>query len=138
MTSTHSANPLCAAAALANLEAIEEEGMVANAARLEPVLREGALRAQEASRGRIGRVDCTGLVAALQFTRAGDAGEVVSDPDTAFEVYKRVVEAGVMLFSPVGVGGCCIKLNPPLMIDEAALREGLEVFVAAVVAGAGG
>ena len=134
MTSTHSANPLCAAAALANLEAIEEEDMVANAARLEPVLREGAMRAQAASRGRIGRVDCTGLVAALQFTRASDGGAVVSDPETAFEVYKRVVEAGVMLFSPVGVGGCCIKLNPPLMIDDAALREGLDVVVAAVEA----
>lgn len=128
MTSTHSANPVCAAAALANLDAIAAEGMVENAARLAPVLLEGARRAQAASHGRIGRVDATGLVAALQFTKPGTTE---ADPDTAFDVYQRVVEAGVMLFSPVGVGGCCIKLNPPLMIDEDALREGLDVVVEA-------
>ena len=36
MTSTHSANPLCCAAALANLEVIEQERLAENAARLEP------------------------------------------------------------------------------------------------------
>lgn len=128
MTSTHSANPVCAAAALANLDAIAAEGMVENAARLAPVLLDGARRARDASHGRIGRVDAAGLVAALQFTRPGTTEP---DPDTAFDVYRRVVESGVMLFSPVGVGGCCIKLNPPLMIDEGALREGLDVVAEA-------
>ena len=92
------------------------------------MLLDGARRARDASHGRIGRVDAAGLVAALQFTKPGTTEP---DPDTAFYVYQRVVEAGVMLFSPVGVGGCCIKLNPPLMIDEGALREGLDVVVEA-------
>jgi 4-aminobutyrate aminotransferase-like enzyme len=125
MTSTHSANPLCCAAALANIGVIEDERLVENAAALEPVLLEGARRAQSASGGRIGRVDGTGLVAALQFTLPGTTAP---DPDTAFQVYRRAIESGVMLFSPVGVGGCCIKINPPLVIDEGALREGLEVI----------
>jgi 4-aminobutyrate aminotransferase-like enzyme len=33
-----------------------------------------------------------------------------------------------MLFAPVGVGGCAIKINPPLLITEEALREGLAVI----------
>ncbi len=131
MTSTHSANPLCCAAALANIRVIEDEGLVENAARLEPVLLDGCERARAASNGRVGRVDVAGLVGAIQFTKPGTTEP---DPDTAFDVYRRIVEAGVMLFSPVGVGGCCIKLNPPLMINEAALREGLEVVVDAVAA----
>jgi 4-aminobutyrate aminotransferase-like enzyme len=41
---------------------------------------------------------------------------------------KRAVERGVMLFAPVGVGGCAIKINPPLMISAEALSEGLDVL----------
>jgi 4-aminobutyrate aminotransferase-like enzyme len=33
-----------------------------------------------------------------------------------------------MLFAPVGMGGCAIKINPPLCITEDALREGLDVL----------
>jgi len=33
-----------------------------------------------------------------------------------------------MLFAPVGVGGGAIKICPPLIINEEALREGLEVL----------
>jgi 4-aminobutyrate aminotransferase / (S)-3-amino-2-methylpropionate transaminase / 5-aminovalerate transaminase len=130
MTSTHSANPLCCAAALANIEVIEQERLVDNAARLEPLLLDGARRAQKASQGRIGRVDGAGLVAALQFTHPGTTRP---DPDTAFDAYRRAIESGVMLFSPVGVGGCCIKVNPPLVITEEALREGLDVIVECVL-----
>ncbi|GAI85560.1 unnamed protein product, partial [marine sediment metagenome] len=71
MTSTHSANPICAAAGLANLEVIEKEGLVENAARLETVLVEGCRRITEASKGRIGHWAATGLVGALQFTKQG-------------------------------------------------------------------
>jgi 4-aminobutyrate aminotransferase-like enzyme len=33
-----------------------------------------------------------------------------------------------MLFAPVGVGGGAIKINPPLVISEDQLREGIEVI----------
>ena len=33
-----------------------------------------------------------------------------------------------MLFAPVGVGGCAIKINPPLTITREALQEGLDVL----------
>lgn len=130
MTSTHSANPVCAAAALANLEVIEEENLVANAAALAPLLREKMNEIQQASRGHIGRVDSVGLVGAFQFTRKGT---VEPNPDLAWLVTKKCIESGVMLFAPVGVGGCAIKINPPLIIDREALLEGLEVVKQAVV-----
>jgi 4-aminobutyrate aminotransferase/diaminobutyrate-pyruvate transaminase/4-aminobutyrate aminotransferase/(S)-3-amino-2-methylpropionate transaminase len=32
------------------------------------------------------------------------------------------------MFSPVGLGGECIKIAPPLTIPEDALREGIAVL----------
>lgn len=125
MTSTHSANTICCAAALANIEVILEEGLVANAARLEPMLLDAGRRMMEASGGRIGRADGRGLVMALQFV---EPGTTTPDPEAAFDVVRSAVEQGVMLFAPVGVGGGAIKINPPLGIPEDMLREGLAVL----------
>jgi 4-aminobutyrate aminotransferase-like enzyme len=36
------------------------------------------------------------------------------------------------MFAPVGVAGECVKIAPPLVIGEAALRESLRVFEEAV------
>jgi 4-aminobutyrate aminotransferase-like enzyme len=124
MTSTHSANPICAAAALANLQVIRREKLVENAARLAPLMAAAVRKIKDASKGRIGHVDSTGLVGALQFTKPGTTDPM---PDWAWEVVWNCVCKGVLLFAPVGVGGCAIKLNPPLVISEEALREGLSV-----------
>lgn len=125
MTSTHSANAICAAAALANLEVIQKENLVANAAKLAPVLAEGAARIAKASGGKVTHWDSTGLVAALQFTKPGTTEP---NPELAWEMVRRAIQQGIMLFAPVGVGGCAIKINPPLVITEDALREGLDVL----------
>ena len=124
MTSTHSANTICCAAALANLQAIRDEHMIENVVRLAPILAEGMARIAKASRGKVGRFDAVGLVGCVQFTRSGTT---TPDPDSAWQMVQRAVQRGVMLFAPVGVGGCAIKINPPLLIEEPALREGLQV-----------
>jgi 4-aminobutyrate aminotransferase-like enzyme len=125
MTSTHSANPICAAAGLANLEVLRKEGLAENAAKLAPVLAEGCRRITKAADGKIGHWDSTGLVGALQFTKPGTTEPT---PAPAWEIVHRAVGSGVMLFAPVGVGGCAIKINPPLIINKEALREGLSVL----------
>ncbi|NIA07921.1 MAG: aminotransferase class III-fold pyridoxal phosphate-dependent enzyme [Actinobacteria bacterium] len=125
MTSTHSANPICAAAALANLEVIERESLVENAAKLDPVLADGCRRITEASKGKVGHWAAIGLVGALQFIKRGTSEP---DPESAWEMVRQAVQKGVMLFAPVGVGGCAIKINPPLTITEDALLDGLSVL----------
>jgi 4-aminobutyrate aminotransferase-like enzyme len=125
MTSTHSANPVCSAAALANLKLIEDEGLIENAARLAPVLSDGVRRIVDASGGSIGSWASTGLVAAIQFTQPGSKEPI---PDLAWQMADQAVQRGVLLFAPVGVGGCAIKINPPLTITEDALLEGLSVL----------
>jgi 4-aminobutyrate aminotransferase-like enzyme len=129
MTSTHTANPVCCAATLANLRALEDEDAVGNAARLAPILAQACASMRAASHGRIGKASSIGLVAALQFVIPDTR---TPDHDTAWEVVRKCVESGVMLFAPVGVGGCAIKINPPLIISKDALLEGLEVVSDAV------
>jgi 4-aminobutyrate aminotransferase-like enzyme len=125
MTSTHSANPICLAAALANIEVIEKENLVENAAELESVLVEGCRKIANASKGKIGHWTVTGLVGALQFTMPGTTQP---DSESAWQMVWRAIKCGLMLFAPVGVGGCAVKINPPLTITREALEEGLAVL----------
>lgn len=124
MTSTHSANTICSAAALANISEIVEQDLASNAAGLQDILLSCGQRMLDNAKGRIGRADGIGLVMSVQFVTPGTTEP---DPDIAFEVVKKCVERGVMLFAPVGVGGGAIKINPPLNISKEVLEEGLSV-----------
>ncbi|MEI6914860.1 MAG: aspartate aminotransferase family protein [Armatimonadota bacterium] len=126
MTSTHSANPVCSAAALATIEVILEEGLVDNSAKLEPLLLASGHEILTASQGHIGRAEGCGLVLALQFV---EQGTTTPDPDAAWDVTLKTIQRGVMLFAPVGIGGGAIKVNPPLNIGEEVLCEGLSVIL---------
>jgi len=132
MTSTHTGNPVCAAAALASVKAIVEEGMVQNAARLGEVLQPGLRRIKERFPQIIGAAHGKGLVGSLHVVnRQGPTG-VDPDSDRAADIVKRCVEKGLLLFAPVGTGGACVKVSPPLCITEEAVREGLGVLEEAV------
>lgn len=126
MTSTHTGNPVCCAAALANIKAIVEGGLIDNAARLERVLAARMAHFEKKYPARVGRAAAIGLVGAVQMVP--EAGSLDPDHDTAFAIVKHAVERGLMLFGPVGTGGGTVKLCPPLCIDESQLTEGLDVL----------
>ena len=126
MTSTHTGNPICCAAALASIAAIEDEGLAENAARMGEVMMDALLPLKNRYPEAIGIIQGVGLVVAVQFTHPGTTDP---NPDLAFEVTRRCIEKGLLLFAPVGVGGCAIKLNPPLCIGEDAVLEGVGVLV---------
>jgi 4-aminobutyrate aminotransferase-like enzyme len=50
----------------------------------------------------------------------------------AWDVVRRAVEKGVLMFSPVGHGGATIKICPPLVITEAAILDSFAAFEEAV------
>jgi 4-aminobutyrate aminotransferase/(S)-3-amino-2-methylpropionate transaminase len=125
MTSTHSANTVCCAAALANLQVIKKDKLVENSAKLAPMLRKGIERIAKAAGKKVGHIDSIGLVGCVQFTQPGTT---TPDAESAWQMVQRSIQRGVMLFAPVGVGGCAIKVNPPLSIGADALEEGLEVL----------
>jgi len=125
MTSTHSGNPVCCAAALANLDAIERDGLVDNARAMGELLHAELNRLKERFPDRIGAVHGKGLVAGVMLVKPG-----TKDPDgeLAFETVRRSVEKGLLFFSPVGFGGATVKVAPPLCITADAVREGAEVL----------
>jgi 4-aminobutyrate aminotransferase-like enzyme len=57
-----------------------------------------------------------GIACIVPGTKEPDAG-------LAWDVARRAVEKGVLMFSPVGYGGGTIKICPPLVITEAAIHD---------------
>lgn len=124
-SSTHSGSPVCCAAALANLDIIVNEKLPENAAAMGEVML-SELRAMQARHGDvIGVVHGKGLVAGVACVKPG-----TRQPDGALakDVVRRSVEKGLLMFNPVGPEGCTIKICPPLVITEEAVREGCAVI----------
>ncbi len=125
MTSTHTGNPVCAAAVLANLRVIEEEGLVERARKLGEILLPEVIRIGRRFARRIGAVHGRGLVASLHVVKPGG---IEPDAAMASAIVRRCVEKGLMLFSPVGYGGASVKVAPPLITPEEAIRDGISAL----------
>jgi 4-aminobutyrate aminotransferase / (S)-3-amino-2-methylpropionate transaminase / 5-aminovalerate transaminase len=124
MTSTHSGNPVCCAAALASLEVILEEGLVEHSRKMGEVLF-AKLRKMKQRFRQIGYVDGKGLVAGVALVRPGTKEP---DGELAMDVIERCFRKGLLLFSPVGFGGATVKICPPLVITQEALEESCAVL----------
>ena len=124
MSSTHTGNPVCCAAALASLKVILEENLVENCRCMGELLHQ-RLHAMAAQIPEIGAVDGRGLVAGVSCVKAGTKEP---DADLAWDVVKRCAEKGLLMFNPVGFGGATVKICPPLCIPEAAVQESCDVF----------
>jgi 4-aminobutyrate aminotransferase-like enzyme len=128
MTSTHTGNPICMAAALANVDLILKENLVENAARVGEVLHAELWKQLKPFDERIGAIHGKGLVAGVHVI-AGDSQ--APDRELARKVVWRAVGAGLMLFSPVGLDSGTIKIAPPLCITAEAVTEGVAVLAEA-------
>jgi 4-aminobutyrate aminotransferase/(S)-3-amino-2-methylpropionate transaminase len=124
MTSTHTGNPVCCAAALASIDVIVKENLVENAAIMGERLHQ-RLNAMKSHFPQIGWVDGKGLVAGVACVKAGG-----TEPDSqlASDVVRTCIEKGVLMFSPVGYGGATVKIAPPLTITQAAIDESCMVL----------
>ncbi|MBW1961389.1 MAG: aminotransferase class III-fold pyridoxal phosphate-dependent enzyme [Deltaproteobacteria bacterium] len=125
MTSTHSASPLCVVAAIANLKVLKEESLAQRAADLGNILMPELLRIGKKYSRVIGSVTGKGLVAGLRIVKPGTKEP---DGDTALRINTACFHRGLLMFAPVGIGGECIKIAPPLTIPEEALCEGISVL----------
>jgi 4-aminobutyrate aminotransferase/diaminobutyrate-pyruvate transaminase/4-aminobutyrate aminotransferase/(S)-3-amino-2-methylpropionate transaminase len=125
MTSTHTGNPICSVAALANLQVIEEENLVEHTRRMGEILQPELRRVGARFPEHVGTVHGKGLVASLHIVKPGG---IEPDKELATRIVWRCVEKGLMLFAPVGYAGASVKISPPLVIEEDALREGIAVL----------
>jgi 4-aminobutyrate aminotransferase-like enzyme len=129
MTSTHSASPLAVAAALANLKVLEQEKLVERAARLGKWFLPEIERIQKKYPDVLGCFQGKGLVAGIQMVKRGTRSP---NPELAVKINIACFQKWLLMFAPVGIAGECLKIAPPLSIDEEALRESVGVFEEAV------
>jgi 4-aminobutyrate aminotransferase-like enzyme len=129
MTSTHSGNPVCAAAALASLKKIVNENLAGNAERMGAILERGLAELRRRHSEVVGHYSARGLVGGLQLVRPGK-----KEPDAALahDIVERCFHKGLLFFAPVGAWGQTVKIAPPLTITEEPLREGLAVLGEAI------
>ena len=128
--STFGGNPVCCAAAVAVLETIERDDLVANGAARGHELSAG-LRALMARDERIGDVRGPGLMIGLELVR----DRVTREPDAelATAIMQRCADLGLLLLT-CGTAHNVIRWIPPLDVTAAEVHEALGIFETALTA----
>jgi 4-aminobutyrate aminotransferase/(S)-3-amino-2-methylpropionate transaminase len=125
---TYGGNPIACAAALASLEAFENDGLVERAREIGEALA-SRLEAMRAGDPRIAEVRGRGAMMAIEFVDA----EGRPDAALAGAVARASIANGVIVLT-CGTHGNVIRFLPPLSIGDALLHEGLDVVAAALAA----
>jgi 4-aminobutyrate aminotransferase/(S)-3-amino-2-methylpropionate transaminase len=121
---TYVGNPVAQAAALAVLDVIEEEGIVARAEAIGETIRARMLSWQERWDA-IG--DVRGLGAMLAIELVSDRGSKAPDADIATRVVEEAAARGLLLLKS-GIYSNCIRVLTPLVLSDAELDEALDVW----------
>lgn len=127
---TYGGNVVACAAALATLDVLEEEQLVANAAARGAQMLDG-LRAIAAGRRAIGDVRGIGLMLALEFVKPDEGDGRVPDPDTVKRVIAEAAERHLLLLS-AGAYAQVIRIIPPLVTTAAEVDQALEIISASL------
>lgn len=126
MSSTHSANPLVCAAGLAVIEEIERLDLVNESMRKGKILFEGLAKIKTQFPEIIKGVYGNGLIASILFN---DPLTGEADGLFASKVAQRCMYKGLLV---VHTGRESIKIGPPLVIEDAAINEGIEVLIESI------
>lgn len=120
---TYGGNPIACAAALATIETIEADGLIARAQHIEQLMKDrlGRLQAED---DRIGDVRGRGAMIAVELVKAGTT---TPDHELTKAVCAGAHTAGVIVLS-CGTYGNVLRFLPPLTISDELLIEGLDVL----------
>ena len=119
---TYAGNPLAVASALAVLDVLESENLIARGAALGERLTE-RLNSLKPRVPQIAEVRGIGAMVAVEFRRADGS----PDADFTRDVQNRALEKGLLLLS-CGVYGNVIRFLFPLTIEDAVMDEGLDIL----------
>ncbi|MGE2728029.1 4-aminobutyrate--2-oxoglutarate transaminase [Mycolicibacterium vaccae] len=120
---TYGGNPVACAAALATIETIEADGLVARAGEIEALMKNRLHRLQ-AEDDRIGDVRGRGAMIAVELVKSGT---LEPDPELTRNLLAAAHQAGVIVLS-CGTFGNVLRFLPPLTISDELLTEGLDVL----------
>ena len=120
MTSTHTGNPVCCAAALATIRLLLDDGLLENAAIVGLRLGYELEKLKHEYSSIVGALYGRGMVYGIHIVKPGS---MEPDGELTHRIVDRAVKRGLMLFAPVGTGGATIKICPPLMLDAAGVDD---------------
>ncbi|SBS71364.1 4-aminobutyrate--2-oxoglutarate transaminase [uncultured Microbacterium sp.] len=126
---TYGGNPVACAAALASIDAFENDGLLERAREIGGILR-ARLESLQANDPRIGDVRGHGAMIAAEFV---DPQTNAPDGVLTAAVAKACIAEGVIVLT-CGTYGNVIRFLPPLAIGDDLLNEGLDVVAAALAA----
>jgi 4-aminobutyrate aminotransferase/(S)-3-amino-2-methylpropionate transaminase len=129
---TYAGSPVGIAAAHAVLDVVDEEQLVARAAKIGASL-QGRLKSLAARQGmeRLGDVRGLGAMTAVEFVE--DPATRAPSPQLANRVVAEAEKRGLIVLS-CGTRGNVVRFLPPLTIEDATLEEALQIFERAVEA----
>ncbi|MGA5535202.1 4-aminobutyrate--2-oxoglutarate transaminase [Mycolicibacterium nivoides] len=122
---TYGGNPIACAAALAVIDTIEREGLLARAVEIEKTMI-GRLDAIAAEDSRIGEVRGRGAMIAVELVKAGTTEP---DADLAKQVSAAAHAQGLVVLT-CGTYGNVLRFLPPLSMPDHLLEEGLDILAA--------
>lgn len=122
--STFGGNPVACAAALAVLDLIEEENLLAKAQRLGEILKHGLSRLAEKF-SVIGELRGLGAMVGMELVRDRRTKEPA--PDLTKAIQQEALRRG-LIFASAGLYGNVIRFLLPLTTPEDAVQEGLSVL----------
>ena len=125
---TYVGNPVAQAAAVAVLDVIEDEGLVARSVAIGETMR-ARMEGWQQRWPQVGDVRGLGAMLAIEL--------VEGDKEPATELASRVVEQALqrgLLLLKAGVAGNCIRVLVPLVISDGELDEALHVWEDALAA----
>lgn len=126
---TYGGNPVACAAALATIDAFENDGLIERAQQLGQRLT-ARLEALRAADPRVGDVRGHGAMIAAEFV---DPATGAPDAALTSAVAKACITQGVIVLT-CGTYGNVIRFLPPLSITDELLDDGLDVVAAALAA----
>jgi 4-aminobutyrate aminotransferase / (S)-3-amino-2-methylpropionate transaminase / 5-aminovalerate transaminase len=130
---TYGGNPIACAAALAVLEAFEEDDLLARANAIGERVVSAMREIQERHPDFVGDVRGRGPMAAMEFVR--DAESRTPDKERTTKVIEGALQEGLLLLSAGQYGNCSRTLMPFVSTDD-ELEEGLSILGRAVDAAA--
>jgi 4-aminobutyrate aminotransferase / (S)-3-amino-2-methylpropionate transaminase / 5-aminovalerate transaminase len=127
---TYGGNPVACAAALAAIETMRADDLAGAARRIESVMLP-RLRLLAAANPAVGDVRGRGAMLAVELVQPGLPGPTPSgaapDPARAAAVSRACHAAGLLTLT-CGTYGNVLRFLPPLVIDDATLRRGLDIL----------
>lgn len=126
---TFGGNPVACAAALAVMDVIREENLLANS-RVQGEFLMNELRALQKEAPIIGDVRGKGLMVAVELVKPGTNREIY--PEAVTRVIMRMLKDGLLAYW-CGVDGQAFRLIPPLTITRAQMQEAIQIIHRAIL-----